>query len=224
MITPIIDETLRWMARVALADGYLSPEEIKVMELYALSRGVDPEPVVAALQEAAGRLDPAVVPLHRNLLRGIEFENTVARRLSAMDGVRIESRSADFKRCDREIADDRSFLPDFLLRHKFGRFTLRYWLECKYRSKCGNVSFYRAQVDRYAEAQHRDCIPAFMIIGTGGKPSQPAAFHLFPIDDIVSCRCARMVNSSYIIPSDQMKHHIIDIESFELVVRRFLDA
>lgn len=219
----MLDETLKWMARVALADGYFSPEEVKVIEQYAQLHGIDSEPVIEALHEAAAKLDPTVIPLHRNVVRGIEFENAVARRLSAMPGITIESRSADFKMNDWEIADERSLLPDFLIQHKLGRFTLRYWLECKYRSTLNNVYFQDYQVDRYAKAQHRDMIPAFIMLGSGGTPMSPDHFFLIPVDDITKLRCAYKDGCCYNFTRKGLSRLEIDIDRFDTELRKHLD-
>lgn len=210
-MTPI-DKTIEWMGRLAIVDGLLSAEEEDVIRDYAKSIGYNCDDYLARLRKKSAEIETKVIPINANVIKGIEFENYIFNEILTHDDIKVLSRSADFKLGMGPALDERSLEPDFLLSHKYGRFALNYWIECKYRSSAETLRFQPSQIKRYIDVQASSSNPVFLIYGEGGTPSNPERLYLFHLDDILSSKvCDISCKGYYIARSAKLSQYEIKI-------------
>lgn len=216
------DSTLEWMSEVALADGFFSPEEVEVFRRYSHIHGLDSEAVIEKLRRKAAGLVPSVIPVGTNVVRGFAFENIVVKQFAADSSTAIESRAADFKRGDSAIADERSLLPDLLIRQRVGAFTLRYWIECKYRSSVRFLELSEKQLRRYGEAQRDGELPVFILLGIGGKPSSPKETYLLRVNEIIGGYCGCSNGDAYTFRAEELNVRRVTLPGLPQEIKKFL--
>ncbi|MCM1356515.1 MAG: TerB family tellurite resistance protein [Staphylococcus sp.] len=217
-------QVLEMMGRVAIADGLLTHEEETLIRDYASSVGIDCEDYIAQLHIEAEAMDSNVIAVHTNVLKGIEFENYIFDCLANSRNIKVESRSTDFKLGKGSSLDQRSLDPDFMISQAIGRFRIGYWVECKYRSKPGTLSFTYAQIERYRSAEQRTEQPVFILYGEGGRPTAPEKVYLFHLSDIINKVVAGMTaNGNYSVKPNRLNTYIIDVMNFENIIRNFMN-
>ncbi|MDE6769209.1 MAG: hypothetical protein K2J78_05730, partial [Muribaculaceae bacterium] len=100
--------------------------------------------------------------------------------------------------------------PDFFVEQPYGKSSIEYWLECKWRKEInGKYSFPPAQFERYKKAQHDSKRKVFIVFGIGGEPSKPASVYIMPIDSI----------SDYSVTSEDLRPYYYSDPSTQLIPR-----
>ncbi len=75
--------------------------------------------------------------------------------------------------------------PDFFVEQAYGKSTITYWLECKWRKDIhGKYAFPPSQFERYKKIQRESKRKVLIIFGIGGSPDNPASIYIVPIDSI----------------------------------------
>jgi hypothetical protein len=216
------DYVLNWLGRVAIADGLLSDEEIMVLNEYAVENNIDITPFIDRLRELEKHREKRVVAVNPNVVKGVEFENLVFKTLRFEPGITVKSRSADHKLGIVYGLDQRSLQPDFFVCHKSGKFFIRYWIECKYRSGCV-LDMTAEQLERYMVTQHEQGDPVFIAFGSGGEPSSPRGIYLIPLDDIMELKVAsKQPDGSYLINIRSLSGYRCNLKYFKSEIEKYL--
>ncbi len=206
------EEALGWLERMALADSYLAEDEVKVVREFAEAVGMDAGKIIRRLKDRQKSAVRKVVPVEPNVIKGIEFENHVFDKLKKLSDMNVLSRSADFKLGMGRNMDRRSLCPDYCIAQGVGKFTVRYWLECKYRSAIETAYLDKEQIDRFRSVEVDEGYPVFVIIGVGGQPDSPEEMYLMALDEIVDCSSEEWRNGKevYVLPLERMPEYLIE--------------
>ncbi|HLY70824.1 MAG TPA: hypothetical protein VKR53_13925 [Puia sp.] len=77
--------------------------------------------------------------------------------------------------------------PDLVFEYRSRSRTVRFAVECKWRSRFNNGFIKWAkdhQPRNYQDFQHKENIPVFVMLGVGNQPSLPAELYIIPLQDI----------------------------------------
>lgn len=218
------DKTLDWMGRIAIADGLLSEEEETILKSYAIAHGIAYDSFITELRTKVETIETRAIAINANVIKGIEFENFIFEKINDNDNIKIISRSTDFKLGLGNSLDERSLAPDFLLSHSIGRFNIRYWLECKYRSKPNTLNLKSSQIERYLSIESKTSQPVFIMYGEGGKSTSPQDIYLFHISEVIDESIAyKTQKGNYIVNQDLLFDYHIDISKFNETIKNFMN-
>lgn len=114
--------------------------------------------------------------------KGNDFEAYMA-DIMKLNGIRINQWNQGLITDSGAFADN-IYNPDFLGSHQVGDRNLKYWIECKYRSKIPEMGFFldEKQVTRYKVHQGKTKLKVFIAIGTGGIPGNPDRLYILPLN------------------------------------------
>ena len=221
----MIDMTLVWMGRVAVADGHLDNTEKRIIREYGEVTGMDRgeiEDFIKSLELEARMHRRVVQPLRPVEVKGMKFENFVFRIISRSKDIEVESRSADYKlapRCGR--LDQRSREPDLFVRVRFGLYRPGCWIECKYRTR-GELGIWMRKIRDYVRAGNERFCPVFILLGTGGIPEKPETLFLIPIGDIVSGKASCFREEKFNIYASSLDEYRINPTNFTEELKKYL--
>lgn len=218
-----VTEVLEWLERLALADGLLSDDEVVVIRRFAEFAGMDAEEIIQRMRLHEKQKVKKVVAVPPNVIKGIEFESHVFDFLNKIPAVKVLSRSADYKLGIGRNMDERSLCPDYCLLQSIGRFTVRYWVECKYRSSFFRLSLPSYQLSRYLELQKEDESPVFIVLGIGGTSACPSHIYMMPVDEIVNGTIGflRKDKDAYGLKFSEMDDYLISLNELDSCILKY---
>lgn len=218
-----VDEVLAWLERMALADGLLSDDEVDVIRDFADFVGLDARKIIKSMRNHEKQTVRKVVAVSPNVIKGIEFENHVFDHLKRMSGLNVLSRSADFKLGLGRNMDERSLCPDYCIAQSVGKFKVRYWLECKYRSSFETAYLDKEQIDRFSDVETAEGYPVFVIIGVSGMPDNPEEIYLLAIDEIVETSTIEWKNGKevYVLSLELMPDYVIEVSDLKECILKY---
>jgi hypothetical protein len=184
-IEPKVDlqATLDDAIEIAIADGTLSRKEEAILREKARIAGKDGDDLIRQLREEMKRIDDAETTLvDENQKAGYDFEKYVVQKFD-QKYFEITQWAGD-KFVEGRFAETTQ-QPDIqlVLRSAGKRYPLA--VECKWRSnpKSEFVRFADdEQLARYQKFGKTNNTPTFIVLGIGGKPSDPAEVFVIPID------------------------------------------
>lgn len=221
----MIDRTLVWMGRIAVADGHLDNTEKRIIREYGEITGSDSSEIEDFIKslELEARLHRRVVqPLRPEELKGMKFENLAFRIITRSKDIDVESRAADYKLAPHNgPLDQRSREPDLFVRVRFGIFHMGCWIECKYRSR-GKLGIRMQKIRDYIRAGNRLACPVFIMFGAGGIPEKPDDIFLIPIGDIVSGMAAYFREEKFNICAESLQNYRMDPNAITENLKKYL--
>lgn len=176
-------ESAVWLARMAAADGVITPREKMVMEKFASKFGIDAHMMASLAEILASDLTPEVICLGEEYLKGYDFEKFVVGSICTgrQDTPFSVIRWRGDKSCDGIFSDDDK-KPDLHIKCLNIPFVRDFYLECKYRSTPGPLAnLKRYQLIRYMDIARADRKLAFIMAGFGGTPSAPDEIYFVPL-------------------------------------------
>lgn len=219
-----VDEVLEWLERMALADGLLSDDEVNVIREFADFAGIDADEIIGRMRDNEKLAVRKVVAVSPNVIKGIEFENYVFDFLKKIERLSVISRSADYKLGIGHNMDERSLCLDFFVSQCVGKFRVRYWLECKYRSANYKFTLPVYQLHRFFDLQNEEGHPVFIVIGNCSQPSAPSKVYLIPLDDIIEGAVGYLCdeNDEYELKVSDLSDYIIDLGNLDGCILRYV--
>lgn len=175
--TPFV--AARWLARVAAADGAISPSERKVLSEFAKAYGLDAGKIIRLAYGMTNEFEQEVVIAHPNEIKGRQFEQFVVSLFADKSRFNLLAWRGD-KISGATYAAE-TLLPDLRLRHRLDVAKVEYLVECKYRSSWGEEGIdLSSQYVRYHFAAKKSGLELFIAIGIGGSPSNPDELFIIP--------------------------------------------
>lgn len=169
----------RWLARMAAADGAISPTERKVLADFARAYNLDPAKIIRMAYGMSNEFQQEVVLADRNEIKGWQFEQFVVSLCADKSRFSLLAWRGDKISGSTYAAETLS--PDLHLRHRLDTAVVEYLVECKYRSSLGEDGIdLSAQFKRYRFAAKDSGLELFIALGIGGTPSDPAELLLVP--------------------------------------------
>ena len=175
-----ISEAARWMATMAAMDGFVSPNERKLLKDFADAYGIEPKSLYRMTYAIAKNVEvPEVEFLSRPEMLGRMFENFVVSLCSDKSRFKLIAWRGD--KINGKVYALENLLPDLHLRHRLDVGEVEYYIECKYRSSWGDDGIdLSGQFVRYHYAAKDRKMELFIALGVGGTPSDPDEFYLVP--------------------------------------------
>lgn len=171
--------------------------EQPAVKTHAISPSVQPS-IVPATQEIDSKVPQTASDVHgknntakkerfdENERKGREFEEYIVRHFDK-DYFTVKEWRSD-KGIDGRYAEANTN-PDLVMTLHLKKGNYDFAVECKWRSSLSNDRVkisYPEQLDRYRKYAKESRLPVFMVIGIGGKPSDPEAIYCMPLDKIES--------------------------------------
>lgn len=179
--TLTVKHAAHWLAAMAAADGLVSPNERKLMKIFAERFNIDPVYLYRMAHAIANEVPiPEVEAIDYAVKKGRMFEDFVV-RLTADDSRFVRINWSSDKFVDGLYSMD-TLMPDLHIRHRLDAGEVEYYIECKYRNSLPDgVLDLTQQLRRYRKmAMDGDINELFIALGIGGTPSAPKLFYLIP--------------------------------------------
>lgn len=176
-----IQETVKWLVRMASVDGVVSPRERQILKEFADAYGLDVKYLYRYAFAIANEVaEPEVEYLNPSECKGRKFEEFVVSLCSDKSRFRLLAWRGD-KIVDGTYAAE-NLLPDLHLRHKLDETNVvEYFVECKYRSSWPeNGVDLSEQFVRYHFAAKDQGLELFIALGVGGTADNPDELYLVP--------------------------------------------
>lgn len=195
-----IKDAARWLAAMAATDGFVSPNERKLIREFADTYGIEVKSIYRMAYAIANNVDvPEVEFVTRCEKMGRMFEDYVVSLCSDKSRFKLIAWRGD--KINGETYALENLLPDLHLCHRLDEGEVEYFVECKYRSSWGGEGIdLSRQYDRYHNAAKERKMELFIALGVGGVPSDPDEFYLIPgrminpdmkifRDRFIKCKC-----------------------------------
>ncbi|OOG68748.1 hypothetical protein B0E43_21980 [Algoriphagus sp. A40] len=179
-------ESLNQVISAVKADGIMTPKEEKLIREVAESEGKNADATIAQIKKelADSQEDSETELIDVNQKAGLDFEKFVVQKF---DSKYFDIRNwAGDKFVEGRYADTTT-QPDIQLSLKLRGISYPFAVECKWRNhpKGDFVRFADdRQLERYKTFGQRENYPVFIVLGIGGKPSDPAELYIIPIHDL----------------------------------------
>ncbi|SDA90320.1 hypothetical protein SAMN03080617_03281 [Algoriphagus alkaliphilus] len=174
------------MIQAVKADGILTPKEEKLILEIAITEGKDPEIAInkikKELQESEEENETELIDLNQKA--GLGFEKFVIQKFDKKY-FKIRNWAGD-KFVDGRYADTTT-QPDFQLSLNLRGQSYPLAVECKWRSepKGDYIRFANdGQLERYKAFAKQENYPVFIVLGIGGKASDPAELYILPVQEL----------------------------------------
>lgn len=185
--TPTIKtESLAHAISAVKADGVLTPKEERLIREIAQSEGKNAELEIAQirkdLEESEDDSETELIDINQKA--GLDFEKFVVQKFN-QKFFAVRNWAGD-KFVEGRYADTTT-QPDIQLSLKLGKSSYPFAVECKWRSqpKGDFVQFAEeVQLERYKAFANQENYPVFIVLGVGGKPSNPDELYIIPIKDL----------------------------------------
>lgn len=182
----IKNESLTQAIAAVKADGILTPKEEKLIREVAQSEGKNADATIAQIRKELeeSEEDRETELIDSNQKAGLDFEKFVVQKF---DRKYFDIRNwAGDKFVEGRYADTTT-QPDIQLSLKLRGDSYPFAVECKWRSvpKGDFVRFANdGQLERYKAFGQQENYPVFIVLGIGGKPSDPAELYIIPLHDL----------------------------------------
>ncbi|OOG76463.1 hypothetical protein [Algoriphagus sp. A40] len=179
-------ESLNQVILAVKADGIMTPKEEKLIREVAQSEGKNADAAIAQirkeLEESEEGSETELIDVNQKA--GLDFEKFVVQKF---DRKYFDIRNwAGDKFVEGRYADTTT-QPDVQLSLKLRGNSYPFAVECKWRNqpKGEFVRFANdGQLERYKTFGQRENYPVFIVLGIGGKPSDPAELYIIPLLDL----------------------------------------
>lgn len=182
----IINESLTQAVAAVKADGVLTPKEEKLIREIALNEGKDSEMTInqikKELEESEEDNETELIGINQKA--GLDFEKFVIQKFDRKY-FKIRNWASD-KFVDGRYADTTT-QPDIQLSLNLRGQSYPLAVECKWRnqSKGEFVRFANdGQLERYRKFGDQENHPVFIVLGIGGKPSNPDELYVLPVSEL----------------------------------------
>lgn len=194
-------DAVRWMARLAAADGVVTASERRVIKEFAEAYDIDPHVIYRMAHAIASQVEiPEVEALTYTEMIGRIFEEFVVSLCADKSRFTLLSWRSD--KIYGQTFPLENLMPDLRIRHHVDCGEVDYMIECKYRSYLPDgIIDLTAQLARYKKmlADDSNC-EIFIGLGVDGSPSCPESFYILPcrilptdkpicLDDYAHCLC-----------------------------------
>lgn len=179
-------ESLTQAILAVKADGVLTPKEEKLIREIAQNEGKDGELAIIQikkeLEESEEDSETALIDINQKA--GLDFEKFVIQKFDKKY-FNIRNWAGD-KFVEGRYADTTT-QPDIQLSLKIRGKLYPLAVECKWRSQPKGDFIWFAneeQLERYKKFGEQENYPVFIILGVGGKPSNPEELYILPVKDL----------------------------------------
>jgi hypothetical protein len=185
--TPTIKtESMAHAISAVKADGVLTPKEERLIREIAQSEGKNAELEIAQIRKdlEESEEDSETELIDINQKAGLDFEKFVVQKFNKKF-FPIRNWAGD-KYVEGRYADTTT-QPDIQLSLKLGKSSYPFAVECKWRSqpKGDFVQFANdGQLERYKAFADKENYPVFIVLGIGGKPSNPDELYILPVEEL----------------------------------------
>ena len=211
-------DTAKWLVKMAVADGVLSPNEVSVLSEFARQNDLSLEPMLDMARRLNSTNRPEVNLVDYSNRDGRDFENHVVAYLKGIENLELLEWTGD--KYHQGVYDPRNLNPDLHLRwHSDDGVALDFWIECKWRHhwmKDAQGHFFemdKEQLRRYRKMAKEQKQKVFVAFATGRTGTEPRSVFIIPLRAFVNARVMRKV-------ADQ-KYKIDDTpKAFAAAIRR----
>ncbi len=176
-------ESLSQAITLVKADGVFTPKEEILIREIAKNEGRDPEKEISQIRkdltEFEGESETAMIDINQKA--GLDFEKFVIQKFDEQY-FRIRNWAGD-KFVNGRYAETTT-QPDIQLSLNLGRNSYPLAVECKWR-KQSEGDFIRfaneGQIERYKKFSGEENYPVFIVLGVGGKPTNPDELYVIPV-------------------------------------------
>lgn len=180
------------------ADGVVSPKERKLLKEFADTYGLEPSSIIRLAYGFTKEAVQEVEIANPNEIKGRRFEEFVVSLLLVKNKTRLIAWRSD--KIINGIYAAETLYPDLEIAQKLDTRTMKYFVECKYRSSWGNGTIdLSSQFLRYYFHAKKNEKELFIALGIGGTPSAPEEFYLIP---------GRMIGYDKVISRDRFKSYL----------------
>lgn len=186
-------EAAKWLVKMAVADGLLSPKEKDVLAKFVSLYGLQMNPLLEAAEQMHTSDRPEVSMIDYPSKDGMDFEKHVVDYLKTIDDFELLEWTGD--KFHEGIYDPRNLNPDLHLRwHKSCGVELEFWIECKWRSywmkdKGGYyLEMNKEQLQRYRLMAKRLRQKVFVVLAIGHTGIEPEHIHIIPLRAFINSR------------------------------------
>lgn len=183
----------KWLVKMAVADGLLSPKEKDVLAEFAALYGLQMQPLLETAKQMHISGRPEVSMIDYCSKDGRDFENHVVSYLNEIEDLELLEWTGD--KFYEGIYDQRNHNPDLHLRwHKSSGVEFEFWIECKWRSywmkDMGGCYFEmnKKQLRRYRLMAKRMRQKVFVVLAIGHTGIEPEHIHVIPLRAFINSR------------------------------------
>lgn len=179
-------ESLNQVISAVKADGIMTPKEEKLIREVVQSEGKNADATIALIKKelADSQENSETELIGVNQKAGLDFEKFVVQKF---DRKYFDIRNwAGDKFVEGRYANTTT-QPDVHLFLKLRGVSYPFAVECKWRNqpKGDFVRFANdGQLERYKTFGQRENYPVFIVLGIGGKPSDPAELYILPVQEL----------------------------------------
>jgi hypothetical protein len=145
--------------------------------------------------------------------KGEEFEKYVEKYLFPKEYYDVIHRTNTYEQNKERFAED-TIKPDFKFRCK--KTNKEFYVEAKFRTKFNNAKKIEvislSQLRRFEKLQEEEKCPIYMIIGYGGKPSNPTSISIIPVEKMEHLSLYETYLRKYKINKNSINCDILKIE------------
>ena len=176
-------ENLDQAVSLVMADGVLTPKEEKLIREIASEEGKDGDYYIEQikLELASSEEDSETEIIDINAKAGLDFEKFVVKKFDS-DYFIIKNWASD--KYVEGVYAETNLHPDLQLELNLRDGKYPFAVECKWRSKRDGESIWFAedyQLKRYQKFERDNGYPVFIVLGIGGKPSNPEELYIIPV-------------------------------------------
>ncbi|MDP2042531.1 MAG: hypothetical protein Q8S14_08395 [Algoriphagus sp.] len=182
----IKNESLTQAIAAVKADGTLTPKEERLIREIAISEGKDAELTIrqikSELEESQEDSETELIDVNQKA--GFDFEKFVIQKFDKKY-FKIRNWAGD-KYVDGRYADTTT-QPDIQLSLNLRGQSYPLAVECKWRAepKGDFIRFANdGQLERYKAFEKQENYPVFIVLGIGGKASDPAELYILPVQEL----------------------------------------
>lgn len=177
-------ENLNQAISLVMADGVLTPKEEKLIREIAAEEGKDGDYYVEQikLELASSDEESETELVDVNAKAGLDFEKFIVQKFNPQY-FKIKNWASD--KYVEGVYAETNLHPDLQLELTLGKNKFPLAVECKWRSKRESEFIKFAenyQLERYQKFERDNGVPVFIVLGIGGKPSNPEELYVIPVN------------------------------------------
>ena len=197
-----VTDVAKWMVKMAIADGMLSPNEELVLAEFAQLSGLQMDALFDMIRKMSPIARPEVSLVDYKSKDGRDFENHIVGYLKESDDLELLEWTGD--KYFEGIYDPRNLNPDLHLRWKKDDNTaFEFWVECKWRHhwmKDDTGHYFemdKEQLRRYRKMAKEMKQKVFVAFAYGRTGNAPREVYIIPLRAFYNSRIMRDSASRY---------------------------
>lgn len=197
-----INEAIKWLAKLASADGVLTPNELAILKEFGEKYNIGFPLIYKKAKGYEERVNlPEVEYFTDTEMKGKLFEKFVVDLIPINLGFKLLSWRGD--KVHANIYSQDSLYPDLWIQHPKSSGSIDYYIECKYRSwwDDNEVIFEDWQIKRYKDFQREKKRKILIALGVGGSPEKPETLMIVPLDSINDGRIKKIDTQFVVTPT-----------------------